>query len=233
LNSNSRRLVGLFAAFAAVCSAAEPNHLTAEERGQGWRLLFDGKTTDGWVEVTGKPFPSNCWTIENACLKAIPRDNGFQDIRTVDTFRSFELEWEWMILAKGNSGVKYLIQKVDEWNNKQGRQARARGLEYQLADDANDDAASAASRVAGSLYSVFAPQPKIVPKIGDYNRSRLVVDGDRVEHWLNGVKVVEFRLNAPEVQKLYPGIAPKESAISLQNHQSETWFRNIKIRALK
>jgi len=223
----------LLAGMAAVvmCSAAEPNHLTSEERALGWRLLFDGESTDGWLEITGKPFPTNCWTIENACLKAIPRDNGFQDIRTVETFRSFELEWEWKLLAKGNSGVKYLIQKVDDWNNKQGRQARARGLEYQLADDANDDAASAASRVAGALYSVFAPFPKITPKIGDFNRSRLVVDGARVEHWLNGTRVVEFRLDAPEVQKLYPGIAPKESVISLQNHQSDVWFRSIKIRA--
>ena len=224
------RIVWAWLAMALIVNAAEPNQLTAEERAQGWRLLFDGKSTDGWVEVTGKGFPTNCWAIENACLKAIPRDNGFQDIRTVETFRSFELEWEWMMNAKGNSGVKYLIQKVDDWNNKQGRQARARGLEYQLADDANDDAASAASRVAGALYSVFAPQPKVAPKIGGFNRSRLVVDGARVEHWLNGTKVVEFRLDAPEVQKLYPGIAPKESAISLQNHQSETWFRNIKIR---
>jgi len=215
-----------------VCAAAEPNQLTAEERARGWRLLFDGRTTDGWVEVTGKPFPANCWTIENACLKAIPRDNGFQDIRTVDSFRSFELEWEWKILGKGNSGVKYLIQKVDDWNNKQGRQARARGLEYQLADDANDDAASAASRVAGALYSVFAPSPKVTPRIGEFNRSRLVVDGARVEHWLNGTRVVEFRLDAPEVQKLYPGITPKESAISLQNHASDVWFRTIKIRLL-
>jgi hypothetical protein len=77
---------------------------------------------------------------------------------------------------------------------------------------------------------VFAPEPKIAPKIGGFNHSRLVVDGDRVEHWLNGIKVVEFRLNAPEVQKLFPGIAPGESSLSLQNHQSETWFRNIKVR---
>ena len=224
------RLLALFAVAAAISAAAEPNQLTAEERAQGWRLLFDGKSTGGWVEVTGKPFPSNCWAIENACLKAIPRNDGFQDIRTVDTFRSFELEWDWMMNPMGNSGVKYLIQKVDEWNNKQGREARARGLEYQLADDANPDAASSPSRVAGALYSIFAPVPKVVSKIGAFNHSRLVVDGARVEHWLNGVKVVEFRLDAPDVQKHYPGIAPRESWISLQNHHSEVWFRSIKVR---
>jgi hypothetical protein len=218
---------------AAVCLAAGPNQLTLEERAQGWRLLFDGKTTNGWTEITGKPFPANCWAIENGCLKAIPRDNGFQDIRTVETFRSFELEWDWMMGAKGNSGVKYIIQKVDEWNNKQGREARARGLEYQLADDANPDAASSPSRVAGALYAIFAPEPKVPAKIDAFNHSRLLVDGSRVEHWLNGTKVVEFRLDAPEVQKRFPGIGPKDSPISLQNHHSVVWFRNIRIRILK
>lgn len=219
-------------AAAVVCVAAEPNTLTNEERAHGWRLLFDGKSSAGWVEVTGKPFPSNCWRVDDGTLQAIPRNDGFQDIRTVETFGSFELEWEWKLLSKGNSGVKYLIQKVDEWNNQQGRQARARGLEYQLADDANEDAASGASRVAGALYSVFAPVPKVPVKIGEFNRSRLVVDGDRVEHWLNETRVAAFRLDAPEVQKLYPGISPKPSAISLQNHQSIAWFRNLKIRVL-
>jgi hypothetical protein len=226
-----QRILMLAAAAAMVCAAADPNTLSEKERVSGWRLLFDGKTTQGWVEVTGKPFPHNCWTIENACLKALPRDDGFQDIRTVETFRSFELEWEWKMNANGNSGVKYLIQKVDEWNNKQGRQARARGLEYQLADDANDDAASSVTRVAGALYSIFAPAPKVIPKIGEFNYSRLVVNGDRVEHWLNGTKVVQFNLDAPEVQRLFPGIAPKDSSVSFQNHQSEVWFRSIKIRS--
>jgi hypothetical protein len=225
-----RKIPILGVAAAMVCAAADPNTLTDAERAAGWRLLFDGKTTQGWVEVTGKPFPHNCWTIENACLKALPRDDGFQDIRTVETFRSFELEWEWKINAKGNSGVKYLIQKVDEWNNQQGRQARARGLEYQLAGDANEDAASSVTRVAGALYSILGPAPRVTPKIGEFNYSRLVVDGDRVEHWLNGTKVVQFLLGAPEVQRLHPGIAPKDSSIFLQNHQSEVWFRSIKIR---
>lgn len=170
------------------------------------------------------------------------RADGFQDIRTRDEFESFELEFEWKILKNGNSGVKYLIQRVDEWNNKAGRQARARGLEYQLADDSNPDAASDPRRVAGSLYSLIAPTPKIPPRIGEYNHSRLLVKGAHVEHWLNGVKVVEFETGAPAVVQLLRKDLPKGSApdaplarrspISLQNHSSETWFRNIRIRPL-
>ena len=213
----------LFLIVVACARAGEPNRLTDAERQQGWRLLFDGETTAGWEEITGKPFPTNCWTVEDGSLKALVRTDGFQDIRTKESFRGFELQFEWKLLKNGNSGVKYLIEKVDEWTNAAGRQARARGLEYQLADDTNADAASDPRRVAGSLYSVIAPSPRIPSRIGEFNQSRLVVRGKHVEHWLNGTKVVEFD-NAPLMES---------SPISLQNHSSETWFRNIKIRLLK
>jgi len=226
----------------AVARAAEPNQLTESERQQGWRLLFDGRTTSGWQEITGKPLPNNCWKVEDGALKAIVRTDGFQDIRTVDTFRSFELQFEWKILHDGNSGVKYLIQRVDEWTNAAGRQARARGLEYQLADDANADVGPDARRASGSLYSLIAPVPRIAPRIGQYNQSRLVVNGHHVEHWLNGTRVVEFDTNDSAVQKLLRDDLPKGAAtdaplaetspISFQNHSSDAWFRNIKIRVI-
>jgi hypothetical protein len=217
-----------------VAWGADANQLTARERAAGWRLLFDGKTADGWLEITGKPFPAHCWTVENGCLKAVPRKDGFQDIRTADTFREFELEFDWMLKADGNSGVKYLVQKVDEWVNREGRQARARGLEFQLAD--NQNAGSDASRAAGSLYSVIAPAPRVAPKIGGFNHSRLVVRGGVAEHWLNGTRVVRYEIAAPEVQKHLRELRKDggeillESPISLQNHSSETWFRSVKVR---
>lgn len=109
--------------------AAEPNRLTDAERQQGWRLLFDGKSTAGWEEITGKQFPTDCWIIEDSSLKVVVRSGGFQDIRTRGSFGSFDLQFDWKVLKEGNSGVKYLIQRVDEWTNAAGRQARARGLE--------------------------------------------------------------------------------------------------------
>jgi len=220
---------------AAALAAAEPNRLTDAERRAGWRLLFDGATSAGWEEITGKPFPTNCWTVEDGALKALPRTGGFQDIRTAASFRSFELEFDWKIPPGGNSGVKYLIQKVDEWKNAAGRQARARGLEYQLADAANEDVGRDPTRVTASLYSLIAPAPAAALRIGAYNHSRLVVRGTHVEHWLNGVKVVEFDTGRPEVQKLLRTYLPQgaltaESPISLQNHGTEAWFRSIKLR---
>lgn len=227
------RLVILLLTMVSLDAAAD-NQLTDAERREGWMLLFDGKTSAGWQEITGKPFPTNCWAIEDASLKALVRTDGFQDIRTVATFHSFDLQFDWKILPDGNSGVKYRIQQVDEWTNGAGRQARARGLEYQLADDRNDDAASDPRRVTGSLYSLIAPSPRVPPKIGAFNHSRILVRGTHVEHWLNDVKVVEFQTDAPEIARLLHVDGPliEEGPISLQNHSSETWFRNIKIREL-
>jgi hypothetical protein len=208
----------------------------ASAQDQSWHSLFDGSTSKGWVEVTGKPFPTHSWTIEDGCLKALVRADGFEDIRTVETFKSFELQFEWKLAKLGNSGVKYLIQHVDDWTNKEGRQARARGLEYQLVDLDSPDA-SDPTRITGALYSLFPPA-NADWRIAVFNESRLIVHGDHVEHWLNGVRVLSYETTNPAVQsalrKMLPKDAPlvTESPISLQNHSSEVWFRNIKIRAL-
>ncbi len=219
---------------------------SASASAQPWQSLFDGKTTKGWVEVTGKAFPKHSWTIEDGCLKALVKgEDGFQDIRTIETFRSFELEFEWKLLANGNSGVKYLIQRIDEWTNKEGRQARARGLEYQLVDRNSPDA-SDPTRYTAALSSVLAAPPSVLEKmkyeIGSFNRSRILVNGDHVEHWLNGIRVVSFEVGEPKVEAALRNLSPKgsgenaplvkESSISLQNHSSETWFRNLRIRRL-
>ena len=162
-----------------------------------------------------------------------------QDIRTVETFRSFDLEFEWKIGPKGNSGVKYLLQKTDEWTRAGARQARARGFEYQLADDANEEAVNDASRAAASLYSAIPPSPRLPPRIGEFNRSRIVVDGTRVEHWLNGTKVVQFDTGGPAALKLLQGLRKNAepqfregSPVCLQNHGSPVWFRNLRLRRL-
>jgi len=212
----------------------------AAAQDQPWHSLFDGTTSKGWVEVTGQPFPTHSWTIEDGCLKALVRTDGFEDIRTVETFKSFELQFEWKLAKLGNSGVKYLIQRVDDWTNKEGRQARARGLEYQLVDLDSPDA-SDPTRITGALYSIFAPA-NANWRIAVFNESRLIVHGDHVEHWLNGTRVLSYETTNPAVQSALRKMLPKDASpeaplviegpISLQNHSSEVWFRNIKIRAL-
>jgi hypothetical protein len=221
--------------------AADPNRLTPEEQRAGWKLLFDGKTPAGWLEITGKPFPATSWTIEDSALKAFPNPAGQQDIRTAAAYRNFEFDFEWKMLEQGNSGVKYMVQKVDEWTQTTGaRQARARAPEFQLADDNGPDAGSNPSKSCGSLYSLIAPAPKPNVKLGAFNRSRLVVHNGHVEHWINGAKVVAYETTTPEVQKLFqslrkpgePVAFPESSPISLQNHGSPVWFQALKIRIL-
>jgi len=188
-----------------------------------WTPLFDGSSPTGWLEVTGKPFPSKSWTIEDHCLRALAVEGGFQDIRTAESFREFEFEFEWKIEPGGNSGVKYLIEKVDEWTPRAGagNNARGRGPEYQLVDDLhNPDALSQPAKHTASLYGKLAPLKEAARPPGEWNSSRLVVFQGKVQHWLNGELVLEYQREA------------KDSPIVLQNHHSAAWFRNLRLRRL-
>lgn len=215
------------------------NCLSAAEKAAGWVLLFDGTSTRGWLEVTGGTVPASSWTVEDGCLKAIVSPGGKQDIRTAGVYCNFELEFEWKLLRNGNSGVKYLLQRIDRWQKKgsSGYEARARGLEYQLVDDASADAKDS-TRITASLYSAIPPKGARPKPLGEFNQSRIVVRGEHVEHWLNGTKVLEFTLSQPAVSQVLKasqsgaGLFVRETAISLQNHTPPVWFRNLKIRRL-
>jgi len=232
------RVTFLFLAGCVPMIAAQPNTLSAEEKAAGWVLLFDGVTPRGWLEVTGLPFPTTSWTVEDGCLKGFPNPDGIQDIRTVDTYRSFDLRFEWKILKGGNSGVKYLVQRTDRWQRKgeAGFQARARGLEYQIVDEENRDGADP-KRKTGALYSAMAPRGGVVKPFGEFNESRILVRNDHVEHWLNGVRVLAFDLTQPEALRVLRDNRRSDdivriSPICLQNHGAPVWFRNLKIRRL-
>jgi hypothetical protein len=192
--------------------------------GQQWQSLFDGATPTGWIEVTGKPFPENCWKIEDGCLKSLVVKPTFQDIRTVESYGDFEFSFEWKIAPGGNSGVKYLIEKFDAWSPKGATSlhGRARGPEYQLTDDAlSAEARRDPTKGTACLYGkVAAAAPPLRPA-AQWNQSIIAVRRPRVEHWLNGVKVLETELRN--------GV--ERSPIALQNHSSECWFRALRIRS--
>lgn len=261
-----RSLALLMAAFAAG-AAAQNNTLTPEEKKAGWILLFDGKTMNHWVDPRTKNPPGDAWTIEDGCLKANQHPKITEDLFSRDTWRDFELVFDWRISPAGNSGVKYRIQDhffvrlspgrfesmVENSLLKpvEGRPAHGQdyvvGFEYQLTDDSsNSDATSNIKHTAGALYDMVAPAQHVTKPVGEFNHSRIVLKGNHVEHWLNGVKVVDSSLDSPDamagIEKRW-SVAPKvlemlakqpkkDCPISLQNHDNDAWFRNIKIRPL-
>jgi hypothetical protein len=249
---------------------AADNRLTAAEKSAGWRLLFDGKTYHNWLDPSKKSPPGDSFIIEDGTLKAVAHPKITEDLFTTDTFGDFELEWDWKIAPRGNSGVKYRIQDhvflLDEKtatfpelvnrsmkDRRSDRGAKGQdyviGFEYQMVDNAgNSDARQGgATHQTGALYDVAAPAKDVEKPAGEWNHSRLVVRGDRVEHWLNGEKIVDTSLKSPEVQasmaKRWGESSPaynllvnqprQRCPISLQNHGDEAWFKNIKVRELK
>ncbi len=235
----------------------------------GWVSLFDGKTMAGWDDPRQKTPPGDAWTIDDGCLKANRSPRITEDLFSKDVFRDFELAFEWKVAPGANSGVKYRIQDrvflahrtmprfEDLVNYSIGNRPAARpdrgqeyvvGFEYQILDNArNPDGRAGATHQAGALYDIVGPTKDATKPVGEFNESRLVVKGNHVEHWLNGVKVVEADLDSPAaaehiahrwgqgtpVTEDMTKQPSKDCPISLQNHGGDTWFRNIRIRRLE
>lgn len=233
-----------------------------------WVALFDGKTMAGWDDPRQKTPPGDAWTIDDGCLKANRGPRITEDLFSKDVFRDFELAFEWKVAPGANSGVKYRIQdhvflahhptphfedlvNFSMLNRPAERpdhgQEYVVGFEYQLLDNArNSDARAGATHQAGALYDIEGPTRDATRPVGEFNESRLIVKGNHVEHWMNGVKVVEADLDSPlaaeRIARRWGKGTPvtealtkqprKDCPISLQNHGGDTWFRNIRIRRL-
>ena len=233
-------------------ASSKINTLTEAEKKSGWRLLFDGKTFNGWRGLGRDHVPKGLWVIEdglirkinNADVKNLPDGSPVEigDLMTTETFDNFELYFEWKINKAGNSGLKYNVS--EEMSQEYGSKFSALGFEYQLLDD-GDEAYKGklkSSQFSGSLYDLLPAKNIVLKPIGEFNSSRILVDGNHVEHWLNGIKVVEFEFGSKELDEAYKiskfnkiaGFQYKRKGhIVLQNHNDESWFRNIKIRELK
>ncbi|MDB6057499.1 MAG: hypothetical protein JWO95_1343 [Verrucomicrobiales bacterium] len=220
-------------AWSLVFGASTLNTLTDAEKTAGWKLLFDGKTFDGWRCFRSQTVLSN-WVVSDGCLHHLPIKNMFRDLITDATFDDFELEWDWKIAPKANSGVKYFITEDGK---------SPIGFEYQMVDDQNWDPKHPQFETVhgtGSLYDVLRPKGVHTSAVGEFNHSRIVVSGQRIEHWLNGEKVVETDLGSTKLKsaiarskfKDVPRFGEhKRGHILLQDHNDEVWFKNIKIRS--
>jgi len=227
-----------------------PNRLTPEQQRDGWRLLFDGKTFNGWRGLGYDSVPTAHWKIENGTIRKladgqVPRLPDGQpaaggDLMTRDTFRDFELAWEWKISRAGNSGVKYNVSEEISMANAPNHAAL--GFEYQMLDDSLHEDNKVPSHRAGALYDLIPPNAnKVLKPVGEWNSSTILFRGNHGEHWLNGKKVVEFDLGTAVMDSLLKaskyhdikGFADKRAGhIVLQDHVDEVFFRSIKIRRL-
>jgi hypothetical protein len=223
-----------------------PNSLTEVEKKDGFKLLWDGKTTDGWRGAYKENFPDKGWEIKDGILSVLAATGGEStnggDIVTKDEYGAFILQFEFKLTDTANSGVKYFVTESEK------NKGSAIGLEYQILDDDKHPDAKLGvvnNRILASLYDLIPPlkNERSRRKIGEWNRGMIVVYPDnRIEHWLNGYKLVEYQRGTPIYDALVArskynvwgnfGMAAK-GHILLQDHGNNVSFRSIKIKEFK
>lgn len=206
------------------------NTLTAQDREAGWKLLFDGRTIDGWRGFRQKGVPAG-WQVIDGTLTRVGSGG---DLITVEQFENFELAFDWQISKGGNSGVMYRVTE-------EGEETYHTGPEYQILDNALHRDGKVELTSAGACYALYAPVKDVTRPVGTWNTSRIVVNGNHVEHWMNDVRIVQYELLSPEWEKLvkeskfneWPrfGRSPR-GHIALQDHGDRVAYRNIRIRTL-
>ena len=233
------RIMILFACVATFLSVTAQddsiNTLSEIEKKDGWKILFNGKNLDGWKTFQGKEITG--WKVIDGILNNSGQgsDHG-GDIITKEKFQSFELSVEWKIAAKSNSGIFFHV------NEKIGKAIYESGPEYQLLDDNGWPDKLHDDQYSGANYGMQAPQNAQVKGLDEWNQTRIMVDGTHVQHFLNGVKVVDYQLwdtdwntrkeNGKWKDYPYYGLA-KKGNIGLQDHGGLAQFRNIKIKVIK
>jgi len=244
-------------------ASAAPNRLSRAEQKAGWRLLFDGKSFAGWRGLGYPDVPSAHWKVEDGAIRKVANEKvpvgpdgkrpSGGDLMTVATFKNFELEWDWKMSSGGNSGLKYNVSEelsggqpsnvLRPATGSPGVSHSAIGFEYQMIDDDRHSDGKLPTHRSGALYDLITPDArKQLKPIGEWNHSRVVFNGTHGEHWLNGVKVVEYELGSPSLDsalakskfRSMPWYAQRRTGhIVLQDHGDDAWVRNVKIRELK
>jgi hypothetical protein len=219
------------------------NTLSEKEKKDGWKLLFDGKTSGGWMNAKTKQFPTSGWEIKDGVLMTNPaakKDGGGGDIVSADKYRNFELSVDFRYATGGNSGIKYFVDTERDNGKYSGI-----GCEYQILDDKlHPDAKEGISgnRTLAGLYDLIAPKPKKDNGPDKWNTATIIVKGNHVQHLLNGAVTVDYirgdkawkELVAASKFKTIPGFGENaEGRILLQEHGDVVGFKNIKIKELK
>ena len=234
MKTNQRCISAAGALLVLLVSTESPTGPRADSPGDAeWEVLFDGTSTDQFRAFRRDSFPSGSWKIENGQLRTIPGGEEI-DLVTKETYGNFELAFEWKAATGANSGVIY---RVSESFDRSWRT----GPEYQLLDDAGHPDGNNPLTAAGSLYALISAEGKTLKPAGEYNASRIIAQGGRIEHWLNGKKVVALELGSYAANQRIakskfanmPRFAKEPTGhICLQHHRDEVWFQNIKVRRL-
>lgn len=221
-------------------TAAAHNTLTPEEEAAGWVLLFDGVSTDGWRGYGRSDFPSGGWAVEDGELVSLSSTGDMDggDLITEEEFTDFELVFDFKIESESNSGVFYRVREVD------GKALWQVAPEYQVLDDTayiDMGTMDMTTHLTGDNYDLHEASVRPTNPVGSWNTGRIVVDGDHVEHWLNGEMTVAYDLYSDDWEERVANskFAAEEhyaralsGAIGLQDHGTRIWYRNIKIRPL-
>lgn len=211
----------------------ENNGLSSAEKALGWESLFNGQDMEQWKVY--KKEGTEGWAVKDGEMVALGLGSS-ADIVTKDTYENFELSLEWNIGAEGNSGIFFNVREEAE-----APAVYHTGPEYQLIDDSGFEGRIKDSQKSGANYDMHPPKYKATRPAGSWNKSRLIVDEGKVQHWLNGKKVVQYELWTPEWEELKANAKWKDvptygkfksGHIALQDHGNEIRFRNIKIRRL-
>ena len=196
-----------------------------------WTVLFDGEKVNGLRGYKQKGLPDS-WVIVDGTMKTIPGHG--VDLISENVYKNFELELEWKVPKGGNSGIFYFATE-------EGIHIYESAPEMQVLDDATHTNGKAALTSAGSLYDLIAASASVVKPVGEFNRVRIKVQDNHVEHWLNGIKVVDYIYQSEHMKaliakskfKTMPLFAKASSGhIGLQGDHGEIWYRNIRIRKL-
>ena len=220
---------------------AAQNTLSAKENNNGWQLLFDGQTTNGW-HTYGKKTAGKIWKIEDGALhldaaskKTFTTEGG--DIVTDEEFDNFDLQLDWKISKNGNSGIIFYV-KEDTVKYKQSYQT---GPEMQVLDNDGHPDGKIFKHKAGDLYDLIASSKDATKPVGEWNHVEIIANHGKLDFYLNGEHTVSTtmwddnwrKMIADSKFKAWPDFGTyKKGRIDLQDHGDDVWFRNIKIRKL-
>lgn len=228
------RLVTSLCAVATLAACGGPGGSSMNARAAmptQWRSLFDGRTLAGWRGFRMDSAPAG-WRVEDGAITRVGRAG---DLVTEEQFANFELEIEWKVAPGGNSGIMFRVTEESE-------ETYHSGPEMQVLDDSAHRDGLSRLTAAGANFGLYPAPAGVVKPAGEWNAVRLVVNGAHVEHWLNGVQVVEYELWSPEWEAKvaaskfaeWPGYGRARSGlIALQDHGDRVAYRNIRIRVLR